>query len=249
MTLPKDAGRRVLLQPAYLLHQRPYRDSGRILELFSRDHGRVTAFARGVRRAGSPFLPVLQPFNRLLASWTGRGDAGTFMHAEFDGAVQALPPARLMSGFYLNELLLRLLVRHDVNTQIFDEYEQTLNELKSAADEGRTLRLFEKRLLDALGYGLSLDREAASGRAVDPDCAYRYREGQGLVRVDGVAEGGLIFSGSSLLSLANEELHDPAARVDARRLLRAALDSCLEGRTLGSREVATAFRRLRSPQP
>jgi DNA repair protein RecO (recombination protein O) len=246
MTLPSS---RILLQPAYLLHQRPYRDSGRILELFSRDHGRVTAFARGVRRAGSPFLPVLQPFNRLLASWTGRGDAGTFTHAEFDGAVRALAPARLMSGFYLNELLLRLLVRHDVNSQIFDEYEQALVELKSPADEGRTLRLFEKRLLDALGYGLSLDREAVTGRAIDADCAYRYREAQGLVRVDGVAEGGLIFSGVSLLSLANEELHDPASRSAARRLLRAALDECLDGRALGSREVASAFRKLRSPQP
>jgi DNA repair protein RecO (recombination protein O) len=243
MTRPNS---RILLQPAYLLHQRPYRDSGRILELFSRDHGRVTAFARGVRRAGSPFLPVLQPFNRLLASWTGRGEAGTFMHAEFDGPVQALLPARLMSGFYLNELLLRLLVRHDVNTQIFAEYEQALIGLKSVADEGRTLRLFEKRLLDALGYGLSLDREAVSGRAIDPDCAYRYARAQGLVRVDGVAEGSLIFSGTSLLSLANEELHDPASRVDARRLLRAALDESLEGRTLGSREVAVAMRRMRS---
>ncbi len=246
MTLPSQ---RVLLQPAYLLHQRPYRDSGRILELFSRDHGRITAFARGVRRAGSPFLPVLQPFNRLLASWTGRGDAGTFTHAEFDGAVQALPPARLMSGFYLNELLLRLLVRHDVNAQIFAEYEHALVELKSGADEGRTLRLFEKRLLDALGYGLSLDSEAVSGRAVDPECAYRYRPSQGLVRVDGVAEGSLIFSGASLLSLANEDLGDPASRSDARRLLRVALDECLEGRALGSREVATAFRKLRSSPP
>jgi DNA repair protein RecO (recombination protein O) len=240
---------RVLLQPAYLLHQRPYRDSGRILELFSRDHGRVTAFARGVRRAGSPLLPVLQPFNRLLVSWTGRGEAGTFVHAEFDGAVQAMPPARLMSGFYVNELLIRLLERHDANAGIFDDYGAVLADLKSGADEARTLRLFEKRLLDALGYGLSLDHEAGSGQAIVPDGCYRYREARGLVRIDGVAEGSLIFSGASLLSLANEDLHDPVARNDARRLLRAALDECLEGRTLGSREVATAFRKLRSPSP
>jgi DNA repair protein RecO (recombination protein O) len=241
-----QADRRVLLQPAYLLHQRPFRDSGRILELFSRDYGRVTAFARGVRRAGSPFLPVLQPFNRLLVSWSGRGEAGQFVHAEFDGAVAALPPARLLSGFYLNELLIRLLVRHDVNAVIFELYEQTLSELKAGADEGRCLRIFEKRLLDALGYGLSLDREAVSGRAIDSGCAYRYRLDQGLVRVDGVAEGSLIFSGSSLRSLANEELADAGSRADARRLLRAAIDQCLEGRTLGSREVAAAMRKMKT---
>ena len=237
--------RRILLQPAYLLHQRPYRDSGRILELFSRDHGRVTVFARGVRRAGSPFLPVLQPFNRLLVSWSARGEAGSFVHAEFDGAVLGLPAARLLSGFYLNELLIRLLVRHDVNAGIFAQYERTLVDLKSTADESRTLRIFEKRLLEALGYGLSLDREAASGRAVDPGSVYRYRLDQGLARVDGVAEGILIFSGTSLLSLAQEKLEDQASRADARRLLRAALDECLEGRALGSREVAAAFRNMR----
>ncbi len=244
MTLPS---RRILLQPAYLLHQRPYRDSGRILEFFSRDHGRLTVFARGVRRPGSPFLSVLQPFNRLLASWSGHGDAGQFMHAEFDGAVESLPTARLLSGFYLNELLIRLLVRHDVNTGIFDLYEQTLIGLKSSADEGRTLRIFEKRLLEALGYGLSLDRDATSGLPVEPACAYRYRLDQGLARVDGVAEGSLIFSGSSLLSLAHEALEEPVARADARRLLRAALDQCLEGRVLGSREVAAAVRKMRIP--
>lgn len=246
MTLPRETHRRILLQPAYLLHQRAFRDSGRILELFARDHGRITVFARGVRRAGSPFLPVLQPFNRLLASWSGRGEAGTFMHAEFDGAVTALPGSRLLSGFYLNELLLRLLVRHDVNAVIFDQYEQTLTELKTSADEGRTLRIFEKRLLQAIGYGLSLDREAGSGREVDPACAYRYRSEQGLTRIDGVAEGGLIFSGASLLSLAREVLDDAASRSDARRLLRAALDECLDGRALNSREVATAVRKMRT---
>lgn len=167
------------------------------------------------------------------------------MHAEFDGAVEPLTASRLMSGFYLNELLIRLLVRHDVNASIFGQYGQTLGDLKSAADEGRTLRIFEKRLLEALGYGLSLDREAVSGRAVDPACAYRYRLEQGLERLDGVAEGSLIFSGSSLLSLARESLEDPVSRSDARRLLRAAIDRCLEGRVLGSREVAEAVRNMR----
>lgn len=236
---------RILLQPAYLLHQRAYRDSGRILELFARDHGRLTLFARGVRRPGSPFIPVLQPFNRLLVSWSGRGEAGNFMHAEFDGAVDSLTPARLMSGFYLNELLIRLLARHDVQGAIFEHYGETLAGLKAGADEGATLRLFEKRLLEALGYGLSLEHET-DGRAVEAHHAYRYQPDRGLVRVDGVAEGRLIFSGSSLLALAREALDDAAARTDARRLLRAALDRCLEGRTLNSREVASAVRRLRN---
>lgn len=236
---------RVLLQPAYLLHQRAYRDSGRILEVFARDHGRLTLFARGVRRAGSPFMSVLQPFNRLLVSWSGRGEAGTFMHAEFDGAVEPFPPARLMSGFYLNELLIKLLARHDVHADIFERYAEALAGLRSEVDEGLPLRLFEKRLLEALGYGLSLEHET-DGRLVDAAYAYRYAPERGLTRVDGVAEGGLIFSGASLLALARETLHETPVRADARRLLRAALDHCLEGRPLASREVAVAVKKMRS---
>lgn len=241
MTLPE----RILLQPAYLLHQRAYRDSGRILEIFARDHGRLTLFAKGVRRTGSPFIPVLQPFNRLLVSWGGRGEAGTFMHAEFDGGVEPFPPARLMSGFYLNELLLKLLARHDVHADIFERYAEALAGLKSDTEESVSLRLFEKRLLEALGYGLSLEHET-DGRSVAAACAYRYAPERGLTRVDGVAEGGLIFSGASLLALARETLLDHAVRADARRLLRAALDHCLEGRPLASREVAVAVRKMRS---
>lgn len=244
MTRPS---RRILLQPAFLLHQRPYRDTGRILDLLARDHGRVTLFARGVRRAGSPFLPVLQPFNRLLVSWSGRGEAGQFMHAEFDGAVAGLPPACLMSGFYLNELLLRLLAHHDAMAGMFDLYDGALAALKAGENEARTLRVFEKRLLEGLGYGLTLDREAVSGSAVDPASAYRFHQDLGLRRVDGVADGGLVFSGTSLLALAREELDDPAVRADARRLLREAIEHCLDGRELKSREVARAVRQLQAP--
>jgi len=239
MTLPE----RILLQPAYLLHQRAYRDSGRILEVFTRDHGRLTLFARGVRRAGSPFIPVLQPFNRLLVSWSGRGEAGNFMHAEFDGAVVALPSARLLSGFYLNELLLKLLARHDVHADVFARYDEALAALRSDGVEEIPLRLFEKRLLEALGYGLSLGHET-NGRQVDAAGVYRYAPDHGLTRVEGVAEGALIFSGASLVALARETLDEAVARTDARRLLRAALDRCLEGRALNSRDVARAVRKM-----
>src|SRR5262245_22384095 len=102
---------RVQLQPAYVLHHRPYRDTSRILELFTRDHGRLTVFARsarGGRKGSASLMSVLQPFNRLLVSWSGRGEAGQLTGAEFDGAVASMPPDRLVHGFYLNELILKL---------------------------------------------------------------------------------------------------------------------------------------------
>ena len=240
--------RQVQLQPAYVLHHRPYRDTSRILELFTRDYGRVSVFARGARsarKAGTALTSVLQPFNRLLVSWSGRGEAGQLIGAEFDGALSTLPPDRLVSGFYLNELLLKLFARHDSHPDVFAMYGTTLQALKVDAEGVRPLRLFEKRLLDALGYGLALERDVDADRPLDERYAYRYRLDQGATRIEGVAEGVDIFSGRMLLAVAREDFSDPAVCAEARALLRAALDRCLEGKELRTREVMLALRRRR----
>jgi DNA repair protein RecO (recombination protein O) len=239
---------RVTLQPAYVLHHRPYRETSRIVELFTRDRGRLTVFARGTRgkrKAGS-LISMLQPFHRVLVSYSGRGEAAQLTGAEFDGPFDELPSARSLSGFYLNELLMRLFERHDPHADAFDLYDATMTALKdSRQDESRLLRIFEKRLLETIGYGLSLGHEAQSGVPVRADAVYRYTPERGLTLVEGVAEGGLLFSGASLLSLRSESLNEPATRTDARRLLRAALDQYLAGRELHSREVLAELREMR----
>jgi DNA repair protein RecO (recombination protein O) len=190
----------------------------------------------------------LQPFHRVLVSYSGRGEAGQLNSAEFDGGYCELPAARSLSGFYLNELLMRLFERHDAHADVFDLYDATLSQLKmTTTDEGATLRIFEKRLLTMSGYGLLLDQEAHTGEAVESNRIYRYVPEQGVTRIDGVAEGGLIFSGASLLSLSAEALVEPAVRADARRLLRAALDRYLSGRELRSRTVLGALRSMAKP--
>jgi len=247
-TATSSAAHRVQLQPAYVLHHRPYRDTSRILELFTRDHGRLTVFARGARggkRAAASLTSVLQPFHRVLVSYSGRGEAGQLASAEFDGAYCELSAARSLSGFYLNELLLRLFERHDAHADVFDLYDATLNQLKTATnDEGAVLRIFEKRLLTMSGYGLLLSHEAHTGEVVQENCMYRYIPERGLTRIDGVAEGHLIFSGASLLALDAEVLTTPVQRTDARCLLRAALDQYLSGRELRSRTVLGALRSM-----
>ncbi len=168
-----------------------------------RDHGRVSVFARGARggtKSGASLLPILQPFNRLLVSWSGRGEAGQLTGAEFDGAMTPLPADRLVHGFYLNELLLKLFARHDSHPDVFALYSQTMEQLK-LEDAIRPLRLFEKRLLEAIGYGLALERDAHDGSQLDPDASYHYRMEQGPVRVEGVAASAVVYSGATLLSL------------------------------------------------
>ena len=125
---------------------------------------------------------------------------------------------------------------------LFEPPDVAVRAARGDAQPARALRLFEKRLLDELGWGLSLESDAVSGTPLEPLRTYRYRIDGGPEVIDGVAEGNLVFSGASLLSLAREDLGDERSLADARRLLRAALDQCLDGRPLRTREVLIAMR-------
>ncbi len=235
---------RIQLQPAYVLHHRPYRDTSRIVELFTRDHGRLTVFARGVRGSKSGWAAALQSFQPLLVSWSGRGEAGQLTGAELTGEPRTLTASRLMSGFYLNELLLKLLHNHDPHPEIYQLYEETITALKSSADQLITLRLFEKRLLRAVGFGLSLETDANSGAAVQPQHFYRYVIELGPVTVDAEADASKgVYHGRTLLALSRDDLNDAQQCQAVRYLLRAALDRVLEGRALQSRVIMNDMKR------
>jgi DNA repair protein RecO (recombination protein O) len=237
--------RRIELTPGYVLHHRPWRDTSRILEVLTREHGRLTLFARGVRGPQAKLAPVLQPFQPLLLSWSGRGEAPQLTAAERAEACAALPAAVLLGAFYLNELLLKLTTRHDPLPQLYDHYHAALGRLRAGAALEPTLRIFEKRLLEILGYGLDLATEAGSGEPIAPQAFYLFRPAQGLVGAGAVRAGAL--HGESLLALAAEELCGARALEDARRLLKSALAACLEGRPLATREVAKAMQRRVAP--
>ena len=235
----------VVLTAAYLLHHRPWRDTSRILEVLTREHGRLTLFARGVRGANAKLAPVLQPFQLLLLSWSGRGEAPQLTGAERAAATAALPQGCVLAGFYLNELLLKLTPRHDALPELFDHYHRTLEQLRSGAPLEPALRVFEKRLLEVLGYGLDLATEARSGLPLEPDAYYDFHPGVGLLPARGSSVRALY--GHSLLSLARESLRGERELEDARRVLTAALGACLEGRPLSTRLVARAMKRGASP--
>jgi DNA repair protein RecO (recombination protein O) len=230
--------RRISLAPAYILHHRPYRDTSRILEVMTRDHGRLSLFARGVRGPKAKLASVLQPFQLLLLSWSGRGEAAQLTGAESPDSSPRVPAASLMASFYLNELLMKLTTRHDPQPSLFDDYHATVDGLRRGMLLEPSLRIFEKRLLDTLGYGLDLATEAQTGKPVTPGEYYHFRPAQGLFPTVAEAQGAL--SGRSLISLANEELQGTRDLEDARRVLQAALAVCLEGRQLTTRVVARA---------
>ena len=231
--------RRVWLAPAYVLHQYAYRDTSRIVEVFTAEHGRLTLFARGANGPKSALKGVLRPFQRLLVSWSGTSEACALVGAESDGQMTRLAPERLMSGFYLNELLLKLTERRDPHPEIFFSYASCVQALCDGEVEERALRRFEKRLLNELGYGLELT-QTGDGIPVQQDKYYRFALQSGPQLC--VAEAPGAVYGQSLTDLQSESFEDARSLRDAKRLLRAAIDVCLDGRALKSREVMLALR-------
>jgi DNA repair protein RecO (recombination protein O) len=235
------SSRRVALASAYILHHRPFRETGRIFEVLTREDGRLSLFARGVRGPKARLAAVLQPFRPLLLSWSGRGDAPSLTGAESAAWSAPLPAPCLISGFYINELVLRLTTRHDPQPALYDAYHLALLSLKEGAPLAPTLRVFEKRLLQMTGYGLELDTEALSGRPIELEGYYYFRPGEGLFPADAARADAL--AGRSLASLRNEELTEARELKDARALLQAALAHCLDGRELATRSVARSMAR------
>ncbi len=234
---------RIQLTPGFVLHERPYRDTSALLELFTREHGRVGMVARGLRSQKSRLRGELQPFSPLLLSWQARGELGTLTGAERQPGGAPLAGDALFSAWYLNELLMRLLPRHDAHPQLFDAYAAALARL--AEDSGApapVLRLFEKRLLQELGYGLVFEHDVESGEPVRPDCHYDYRLETGPVRVPPGQAGGFVFPGTSLLGMAQERFEDERVQKDAKRLMRAALKLYLGDKPLKTRQVLESLR-------
>jgi DNA repair protein RecO (recombination protein O) len=229
----------VWLAPAYVLHQYAYRDTSRIVEVFTSDYGRLTLFARGANGPKSALRGVLRPFQRMLVSWSGKGEACQLVTAEIDGLATNLSADRLMSGFYLNELLLKLTERCDPHPEIFLSYAACVQALCDGEIEEPTLRRFEKRLLNDLGYGLEL-ATTGDGVPITRDGYYRFALQSGPQPC--VAEAPGAVYGQSLADLQAESFGDARSLRDAKRVLRAAIDACLDGRPLKSREVALALR-------
>jgi DNA repair protein RecO (recombination protein O) len=227
--------RRIDYEAAYVLHTYPYMETSLIVEAFTRSHGRVAVLARGARRPRSAMRGVLLSFHPLRLTWSA-GELGNLISAELSGALNPLAGRALMCGFYLNELLLRLLPRDDAHEVLFDFYGETLRALASGTAHACVLRSFEKRLLAELGYAPLLEREAASGAPIDPGRRYVYEPDRGPVPASR-SNGDLVVSGQTLLDLAADEFARPETRDEARMLLRALIGQRLHGQTLHTRTV------------
>lgn len=235
---------RVALQPSYILHSRPYRDSSVILEVFTAEQGRISLVGKGARRRarGGSSAALLQPFIPLLLSFSGRSEMKTLTQVESAGSVIGLRGDRLFSGLYINELLVRLLHRHDPHPALFATYGEALRELATAGSVDGALRHFEFRLLEDLGYSFDLCADGRTGELVQESAWYHYHPDFGLVQRDGVADAAQpAYAGSELMQMSRGE-YSGDARLAAKRLVRQALASHLGDAPLKSRDLFRSHR-------
>lgn len=233
-------------QPAYVLHTYPFRETSLIVEVFSRDFGRMALLARGARRPRAAIRGLLMAFQPLEIGWAGKGEVLTLMKAEWQGGQPLLAGEALFCGYYLNELLMHLLPREDPHERLFERYAEMLAHL-AVDPQGKVreadLRRFEKSLLQELGYGLTLNHDS-DGAPLLPEAHYTYRMEQGPVRLEHAAGAAQVVSGKTLLDLEADDFSDPRSRQESKALMRTLMAYYLAGKELETRKIFKELQEL-----
>jgi len=223
-------------QQAYILHQRPYRETSALLDVLTRKHGRLSLIAKGIRRTKRSQAGLIQLYQPLFLSWSGRGDLSTLTAVESAAMRHSLQGNASLCGLYLNELILRLLVEHDPAEMIFLAYQQALIRLAETDNHEFVLRLFEKQLLSQLGYGLNLEYEVESGHAIEDELRYYYIPESGLYRWHS-AVNSYSISGRSLRQFIEETDFDNNGLLETKQLMRQVLHYYLGDKPLKTRQL------------
>ncbi len=232
---------RVNQQPAYILHRYDYRETSLLLEVFSRDYGRVSLIAKGAKRQKRNLSAHITAFQPLLLDWGGKGEVGILYAADQVQPYTSLHGRLLYCGLYINELVIKLLQRHDPHERLYDVYAETIRTLQQTDNFEAELRIFEKVLLVELGYGLVLDRDISDNSPIRSDVCYRYVFDKGPIRHettnDDCLQQSIKIDGASLLALHANKLDDPQCLHEAKQLMRAALAVQLDGKQLACRKL------------
>ena len=244
----------VVVDSAFILHTIAWRETSLIVEAVTRSHGRLGLIAKGARRPRSALRGLLQPFQPLELRWTGKGELRTLVAAEWVGGMALLDGSAIMPGFYLNELLVRLLPREDAHPALFEDYRQTLCWLSDKSSAEPALRRFEARLLREMGYAPDFDRETRDGNTgVMPEARYVVEPQTGIRKAGPSDDSQETFHGATLIALARasdsadeafNELKEPIIAAQSKRILRLLLGHQLGEDGLASREVMRELARI-----
>jgi DNA repair protein RecO (recombination protein O) len=221
----------------FLLRQRPYSETSLLIDAISRNYGRLVLIAKGAKKKKSRMTGILLPFQRLVVSWSGKGEVKTMINADIVECQDRFKGERLFCGYYMNELILRTLHREESHERLFDYYAIALSKLSHDGDLERILRIFEKHLLRELGYGLHLITDIVSGAIIDSNLKYLYLPDTGPSTIHQQKSGAVPIYGESLIALEEESSFSKVHRQELKRLTRAVFDYHLDGRPLHSRSL------------
>jgi len=233
---PIEREHRVTNQPAFVLHSYPYKETSLIVEVFARDYGRVPLMAKGAKRPHSQLRGVLQTFQPLQVAWTGKSEVRTMVSAEWVGGLRPLERSALLCGFYLNELLVKLLARDDPHAALFDHYVAALNQLAHDEPPAIVLRKFELGLLKETGVAGNISAVAATGQAVLAEQLYVIDPERGA-REAMVSDTMPVVNGKTLLDMEAGDYSDTATQQQSKFLMRYLLLHHLNGLTLNTRQI------------
>lgn len=231
-----DREHRISGQPAFVLHSYPYKETSLIVDVLTRDHGRIALVAKGAKRPHSKLRGVLQTFQPLSVAWSGKSEVRTLTGAEWVGGLLPLEKSALLCGFYLNELLVKFLARDDPHRPLFNHYVSTLNELAHGESVPIVLRKFELALLRETGFAGNFTRCADSGEAVQADQTYVVDPERGA-RPEKASDVWPRVSGKTLLDMEREDYSDPTTQTQSKFLMRALLSHHLGGVPLNTRQI------------
>ena len=222
-------------QRVYILHTYPFKETSLIAEVFTEKFGRIPLVAKGARRPRSSIRGMLQSFQVLLANWSGKSELKSLNGLEWCEKLTILEGDALMCGFYLNELMMRLLPRDEPYTELFDFYHETILALSECRELTITLRRFELKLLQALGYAVSLDHDEDSNPII-PDKIYRYEAEYGACDLT-KTDHGIKVLGKTLLDMASDQYIDKETQQQSKQLMRYLLGFYLGDKPLHSKQL------------
>ena len=223
-------------QRGFVLHKREYSETSFLVDFFTEHHGRITLLAKGARRPRSPLKALLQPFTPLLLRWSGKGELKTLTKVEAASLTLPMNTLALYSGFYVNEVLVRVLENLTAYQELFQHYLLCVTKLAASPDALEpTLRTFEFQVLKALGYGVDFVHCIATGEEVDPQMWYQFRENEGFMA--SLLQNNLSFLGKDLLAFEALDFSEKSTQQAAKRFTRIALKPYLGSQPLKSREL------------
>tara|TARA_B100001173_G_scaffold120079_1_gene104336 strand:+ start:1010 stop:1735 length:726 start_codon:yes stop_codon:yes gene_type:complete len=232
--------KRVNLESAFVLHTRSFKETSLIVDLFTKNLGRINVVANGARKPKSSLRSILTPTSLFAVSFSGKTELKNLNACELLNHYSISMSVSLNSIVYVNELLIKATEKEDPHEEIFNQYKLLCEGLAGKTDKVEIevlLRTFELVLLQELGYGIDLSFESISGNRIKPNNNYMFDPSLGFTKLqtDSIKANG-VFLGKDILNFSSGDLTEQDSRLASKKIMRLALDYHLGNKSINIRK-------------